>query len=77
MRYYWIILVFLAAFFSLDVPGKAANKEDVEKLLTTGECKKCDLRNANLRGLKFDSANLESADLRGAKLTDIKANIFR
>jgi len=53
-------------------------KKNVEKLLTTGSCKNCQLRNANLKrafmsyfefqGANLEGANLKEADLRGADL---------
>ncbi|MEY3255897.1 MAG: hypothetical protein RLZZ29_1028, partial [Cyanobacteriota bacterium] len=41
----------------------AGNNRDLQKLLSTGECQKCQLSRVNLSG-----AHLIGADLRGANL---------
>ncbi|HEY9691320.1 MAG TPA: pentapeptide repeat-containing protein [Oculatellaceae cyanobacterium] len=64
-------------------PVKTANNNELNRLLSTGECEGCnlvgvdltgahlvgvDLRNANLQGAILVNANLEGADLAGANL---------
>jgi uncharacterized protein YjbI with pentapeptide repeats len=74
----------LATFAITASSAVAANPEQVQELITTGQCPGCDLtgadltgahligadlRNANLTGANLTSANLEGADLTGANLT--------
>jgi len=47
---------------------KAGNSQDLQRLLSTGECQRC-----NLSGVDLSSAHLIGADLRGANLS--KANL--
>ncbi|OCR01950.1 hypothetical protein BCD67_05575 [Oscillatoriales cyanobacterium USR001] len=61
-------LVTLAIALSLTLPVQAANRKDVDKLIETGRCSRCDLRDANLRGANLQNADLKNADLRGANL---------
>lgn len=46
----------------------AANPEQVQRLLTTGQCPGCDLRQAGLVYADLRGADLRGADLRGANL---------
>ncbi len=55
--------------------AQAAYPGDVERLLQTGKCRRCDLSgadlsNANLRDAELQEANLEGANLSGANLED-------
>jgi hypothetical protein len=61
-------LATLAIALNLTLPVQAANRKDVQKLLDTGNCPRCDLRGANLRGANLQSADLKNANLRGANL---------
>lgn len=58
----------LAIALSLAMPVQSANRRDVEKLKETGQCSRCDLRDANLRGANLQGADLRNANLRGANL---------
>ncbi len=51
-------------------PVNAFNEKDLEKLKSTKECVKCDLRRANLSESNLKGANLEEANLGRANLTD-------
>ena len=51
-------------------PVSAFNNEDLEKLKSTQDCVKCDLRRANLSEENLQGANLEGANLSRANLTD-------
>jgi len=55
-------LVVLSAF-----QAQAFDKAHRETLLSTNDCKECNLRGANLRGADLSGADLRYADLRGAK----------
>ena len=46
----------------------AFDPNDVQKLNETNECTRCDLRNANLNGLRLNDAILFGANLGGAYL---------
>ena len=61
-------LATLAIALGLAMPAQAANRRDVEKLLETGRCPRCDLRDANLGKANLQGANLQNANLRGANL---------
>jgi tetratricopeptide (TPR) repeat protein len=69
---------------SLPVTAKAADNQDIKKLLSSKECRNCDLSNAglvmadlskadlsgaNLAGANLSQANLQGANLTGADLT--------
>ncbi len=49
-------------------PAYAANRKDVNKLIDTGRCQGCNLRDADLSGQNLRGADLQGADLQGAKL---------
>ncbi|HLO47009.1 MAG TPA: pentapeptide repeat-containing protein [Kamptonema sp.] len=61
-------LATLAIALGLAMPAQAANRRDVEKLLDSGRCPRCDLRDADLRKANLQGAELQSANLRGANL---------
>jgi uncharacterized protein YjbI with pentapeptide repeats len=53
----------------------SVDRNDLRRLLQTGECERCnlvgaDLRNANLRHANLKNANLKNANLTGANLQD-------
>jgi uncharacterized protein YjbI with pentapeptide repeats len=50
----------------------AYDEKDVEKLNATGNCQKCDLREANLEGAHLGWSSLEGANLKGANLEGAK-----
>jgi len=50
----------------------AYDEKDVEKLKATGNCQKCDLREANLKGANLEGAKLWQANLEGANLSGAK-----
>jgi Pentapeptide repeats (8 copies) len=60
----------VAIALSLTLPVQSANRKDLQTLLDTGNCPRCDLRDANLRGANLQRANLRDANLRGANLRD-------
>ncbi len=80
-------IIATAAFLltiSLPITAQASNYEQIQQLLATNKCEKCNLRNAglvmadlsganlsgaNLAGANLSRANLSGADLRGANLT--------
>ncbi|HIK30708.1 MAG TPA: pentapeptide repeat-containing protein [Oscillatoriales cyanobacterium M59_W2019_021] len=47
---------------------RAYDRSDLEDLLDTNSCRRCDLRGADLEGRNLRGADLEDADLRGADL---------
>lgn len=49
-------------------PVKAADPDDIRRLLNTNSCTRCDLKYADLRGADLRGADLQGADLRGADL---------
>lgn len=56
-----------------EISNKIANdrrnvKSTLERLLSTNECKNCDLSNANLERVNLQDANLEGANLQNANL---------
>lgn len=81
------LLTILAAALTLTMApalGAQANSaKDLQKLLTTNRCEKCDLSGASLvgvdlsgaqlQGAKLNAANLSGADLSGANLTGVSA----
>jgi uncharacterized protein YjbI with pentapeptide repeats len=86
---YWVTGC-LATLVMTASSAVAANPEQVQELITTGQCPGCDLagadligahligadlRNANLTGANLSHANLEGADLTGANLT--RANLTK
>ena len=46
----------------------AFKQADLDKLLRTKICQKCDLQKAQLKGANLERANLEYSDLKGANL---------
>ena len=46
----------------------ALDADDLQTLLSSGECRGCDLRNADLRNRDLSGAHLDAADLRNAQL---------
>jgi uncharacterized protein YjbI with pentapeptide repeats len=61
------------AWFGFIATARAANPDQVKKLLTTNQCPSCDLsgaklKDANLFGANLMNANLQGADLSGANL---------
>lgn len=59
----------LAAVTATAVPAAAFRQADVDKLLTTHECVRCDLSGADLFGTDLSRAVLSGSDLSGADLT--------
>ena len=55
----------------LSLQGCGLFKSDLDKLLETKECQKCDLSGANLTEARLDGANLTGANLKEANLTDV------
>ncbi|OGH00018.1 MAG: hypothetical protein A2426_08530 [Candidatus Lambdaproteobacteria bacterium RIFOXYC1_FULL_56_13] len=64
-------------------PAYGYEKAQLDRLIATGECRRCDLSAANLKGLflakaKLEEANLSDANLDGAQLSKAqlgKANL--
>ena len=70
MKFPLLLFVGLLSPLVTIAPARTENPTDVEKLLSTGECSRCDLRGADLRAANLQGANLEGANLEGADLTD-------
>jgi uncharacterized protein YjbI with pentapeptide repeats len=73
-RKFWVGIVLLAGL-GLGQAAHSAEPADIARLLQTGKCRGCnlkdaDLSNANLRNAKLEDANLQSANLTGANLKD-------
>lgn len=66
------VLVTALVALSLSPRAQAANARHLARLLKTNACVRCNLRNANLRGLDLSQANLQGADLAGAQLRSAK-----
>ena len=64
MQRLWLIAVFLV----LASGASAFDAADLARLQATGACRGCDLRGADLHGLKLAQADLRGADLSEAKL---------
>src|SRR5262245_48327037 len=60
----WLII----ALVVLASGASAFDAADLARLKATGECRGCDLRGAELHGLKLPQADLRGADLSEAKL---------
>ena len=54
----------------LSLQGCGLFLSDLEKLLKTNVCQKCDLEEANLIGANLEGADLQMANLKGANLTE-------
>ena len=48
--------------------ASAFDPDDLQKLLTTKECRECDLGDANLYGAILEGANLYHANMKGASM---------
>lgn len=81
----WALMAAIALPLWSASVAQAIPENQVQRLLSTGQCAGCnlsnadlreahligaDLRNANLSGANLEGANLEGADLTGANLTD-------
>jgi uncharacterized protein YjbI with pentapeptide repeats len=76
LRWFAAVLAALATVATV----MASNPDDVERALTTGSCKDCDLVEAHLSGIKGDNGDFSGANLldatiyggslRGANLTN-------
>ncbi|HEY9827728.1 MAG TPA: pentapeptide repeat-containing protein [Stenomitos sp.] len=70
-----LISVVLLSWIGTVQAAHSADPNDVQRLMTTGKCRGCnlvgaDLRNANLRDAQLQNANLEAANLSRANLQD-------
>ena len=63
-------LLVVALLVATTAGANAFDKEDLDKLHETGDCPKCDLSDANLRGADLSGAILLNADLSGAYLVE-------
>lgn len=63
----------LLAATSLAFPARADNLVEIQQLLNTRECPRCDLSGAGLVFSDLEGVNLQGADLRGANLN--RANL--
>jgi hypothetical protein len=63
------IIMFLGIFL---IPGRAvaSNDEDLQKLMTTHQCSKCDLSGASLKGANLSEATISDANLKKSDLTE-------
>ncbi len=73
MRRAAIIAMTLASGLGIAQVAHGADPGDVQRLLKTGKCEKCnlvgaDLQGANLRDAELKESNLEAANLKGANL---------
>lgn len=64
-------LVSALALGGMATPAIAANPDQIQRLLKTNQCPRCDLRSANLENANLFGANLVGADLSGANLTGV------
>ena len=66
-----VVVVFLAclSFCIISFAAHAFKQTDLEKLMATGECRWCDLTDANLSGARLSGADLSGANISRAKLT--------
>lgn len=64
-------LVTAFALGGMATPAIAANPDQIQRLLKTNQCPRCDLRSANLENANLFGANLVGADLSGANLTGV------
>ena len=73
MKFYKLIpfVVFLSIVLAPQV--SAFKQEDLDKLMSTKRCPKCDLSEADLSEANLSKANLKGADLKGSNLS--KANL--
>mgnify|MGYP005843651727 CR=1 FL=1 len=60
--------VFLT-LISFMLPAQAFNRSDLNRLLETGQCRRCDLRDADLERVNLSRADLRNANLEGANLS--------
>lgn len=51
----------------------AFEQKDLDRVIATKQCEKCDLSGADLSGANLQGANLQNANLQGAKL--LNANL--
>ncbi len=64
-----VIHIFLLLMVGFSAQVGAYDEKDLGKLKATGNCRKCDLTDANLSGADLSGAFLEGARLDGANLT--------
>ncbi|MGC1246254.1 MAG: pentapeptide repeat-containing protein, partial [Spirulinaceae cyanobacterium] len=62
------ITYYFAQVLTSNLPAWAANREDVERLLATNSCPRCDLSGAELAKADLRDANLAEANLKNANL---------
>lgn len=89
MKTHLLLTFGLLSTFALAMPAQAENLTHVRQLLSTGQCRGCDLsrsgltyanlinadlRDADLRGANLSRANLSYANLQGAKLSGAALN---
>ena len=64
-----VFMLAMVGVFCLVVQASAFVQTDLDRLLKTNECAKCDLSGAVLAGMDLSKAKLEGANLSGADLT--------
>jgi len=65
----WLMAGLLCAGLAMGT-AQAFDADDLARLKDTGECERCDLRRADLKGLNLAGARLSRAILRDADLKD-------
>jgi uncharacterized protein YjbI with pentapeptide repeats len=75
MKLQYLLVLTLLTWTGAAQMSHSADRNDLRRLLQTGECQRCnlvgaDLRNANLRNANLKDANLKNANLTGANLQD-------
>lgn len=74
MRFIILATIALFATFCFATAALAASAANLQQLLDTKNCPRCDLVGANLSGKDLSGANLVDANLRGAILSDANLN---
>ena len=71
MKRFFVLFVAVALVLCgmVTAPAYAFNQASLTKLLSTNQCKDCDLSEAALTGANLMGADLERANLMGADLT--------
>ena len=66
-RLFFVLVVTVPLSTAL-MAGSAADPDHEKQLRQTGSCERCDLRDADLGGVKAELGDLTNADLRGATM---------
>lgn len=74
MKYSISVFFFLCISFVFVFPATAFKQKDLDKLLRTNECRKCDLSGVNLEGVYLKNAIILYSNLNGANLSKVVFN---